>query len=134
MSKKRIVRLSILAAAAALVLAALVFTRPMTLEQMYPDLDWDALDGLTVYARQSLGADTGTAGKVFDHYEYNATLSAGDELTQELVQLLRTQTFRRKLSSFLTHVSGTRYHNTEDGDFEWTLYFGGDNQRLWINS
>lgn len=121
MTLKRIARFIILALLTALVVAALIFTRPMTLQEIYPELDWNAVDHFCICSEQYPPTDTGTFGR-FDAYHYDAELGAEDELREELIGLLKTQTFRRKLSSFLPH--GTRTHPIHEGDFQWELHFG----------
>ena len=126
MTRKRLPRIITLAILAALVVAWLIFTRPMTLEEIYPGLDWEKFEQITVYGTQNWRADTGKAHKVFDQYRYNQdyeSIPIDHELARELVELLKAQTFRRKLSSFFP--SGTRYHITEDGDYHWSLMLFG---------
>ena len=91
MTRKGIVRLVFLALLAALVVAALIFTRPMTLEEIYPGLDWEKFEKLTIYSTQLWRADT--VHKVHDQYNYNGHFTADDALTQELMELLKIQTF-----------------------------------------
>lgn len=131
MTRKRIARLVFLALLAALVVAALIFTRPMTLEEIYPELDWNAVDHFCIYSQQYESTDTGTSGRL-DAYHYDAELGAEDELREEFMGLLKAQTFRRKLSSFLPH--GTRTQPIQEGDFKWELHFGESHGYLHLNN
>lgn len=106
MKKKRLLLLGILAV---LVLAALIYTRPMPLE---------ALCEADITQCQSVFGYHFRAPQVEDTY---FELSADDERFSQLVGLFARQKFRRSLLSFLPQ--GGTVRQTQDGDIRWEVCF-----------
>ena len=104
MKKKRLLPLGILAV---LVLSALIYTRPMTLEAMF---------GLDITQRELVYTDYLTVsidepGRSVESSEW----LRGEERTETLISLLSQQKFRRSLANLLPQGGTT--HRTQDGDF-----------------
>ena len=107
--KKFFVRLFLLLAVLLAGLAALWYTRPMTLQQLCPELGLAQCSAITIYYEVVPSA----VGKE------KLVLERGDPAFDTLWKELQGRTFSRSLTSFLPH--GTRYVQTEDGDFQWEL-------------
>ena len=106
MKRRHIVLLGILAV---LVLAALIYTRPMTLK---------ALCGLDIAQCESISGYHLRCPEVEDTY---FELSADDERFSQLAGLFARQKFRRSLLSFLPQ--GGTVRQTQDGDIRWEVCF-----------
>ena len=110
MKKKRLLPLGILAV---LVLAALIYTRPMTLEAL---LGLDITQSELVYT-DYLTFSLDEPGRSVESSEW----LRGEERTEKLIELLSQQKFRRSLASLLPQGGTT--HRTQDGDFRWEVGF-----------
>lgn len=110
MKKKRLLPLGILAV---LVLAALIYTRPMTLEAMF---GLDITQSELVYT-DYLTVSIDEPGRSVESSEW----LRGEERTETLISLLSQQKFRRSLANLLPQGGTT--HRTQDGDFRWEVGF-----------
>ena len=111
MKKKRLLPLGILAV---LVLAALIYTRPMTLEAMF---GLDITQSELVYT-DYLTVSLDEPGRSVESSEW----LRGEERTETLISLLSQQKFRRSLINLLSPDGGST-HQPKDGDFIWDLSF-----------
>ena len=91
MKKKRLLPLGILAI---LILAALIYTRPMTLEAMF-GLDITQSEAVHAYSHTVFAEENQTPSVE------NAVWPRGEERTEELIELLSQQRFRRSLRNLL---------------------------------
>lgn len=107
MKKKRLLFLGILAV---LVLAALIYTRPMTLQE---------LGGANIAQCESV---SGYHRRVPDSEFTSFEFSADDAHCSELIELFAQQKFRRSLISLLS-LNGGSTHQPKDGDLIWDLSF-----------
>lgn len=107
MKKKRLLPLGILAV---LVLAALIYTRPMTLQEI-GKVDIAQCESVSGYHRRAPDSE-------FTSFE----LSAEDERRSQLIDLFAQQKFRRSLINLLSPDGGST-HRPKDGDFIWDLSF-----------
>ena len=107
MKRRHIVLLGILAV---LVLAALIYTRPMTLQQI-GKVDIAQCESVSGYHRRAPDSE-------FTSFE----LSAEDERCSQLIDLFAQQKYRRSLINLLSSGGGST-HRTQDGDFRWEVGF-----------
>lgn len=107
MKRRHIVPLGILAV---LVLAALIYTRPMTLQEI-GKVDIAQCESVSGYHRRAPDSE-------FTSFE----LSAEDERCSQLIDLFAQQKYRRSLINLLSPDGGTT-HRTQDGDFRWEVGF-----------
>lgn len=111
MKKTQKIKWLVLIAVAAVFLAAyLIYSRPMSLSQMYPMLTLDQCTEIHGYFR--IEEQPGLT---------KFTVSTSDEAFQDLCDAFYGRTYRRSLRSVL--VRGARYHRVEPGDFQWEVYF-----------
>ena len=97
---------------AALLAAALVYTRPMRLQDI-ARLTPDACTGLVIDAKWNPYTDSGT--------EYmSLRLEPGDEGYDAFITLLFEQYYRRSLLSLIP-INGTRTHRVVPGDAAWEI-------------
>lgn len=106
MKKKRLLPLGILAV---LVLAALIYTRPMTLEALCEADITQCQSVFGYHFRAPQAEDT--------RFEF----PADDVRGQQLTALFARQKFRRSLLSFLPQ--GGTVRQTQDGDIRWEVCF-----------
>ena len=106
MKRRHIVLLGILAV---LVLSALIYTRPMTLQEI-GKVDIAQCESVSGYHRRAPDSE-------FTSFE----LSAEDERCSQLIDLFAQQKFRRSLANLLPQGGTT--HRTQDGDFRWEVGF-----------
>lgn len=106
MKKKRLLPLGILAV---LVLAALIYTRPMTLQEI-GKVDIAQCESVSGYHRRAPDSE-------FTSFE----LSAEDARCAQLTALFAQQKFCRSLANLLPQGGTT--HRTQDGDFRWEVGF-----------
>ena len=111
-ARRRNTRIVGLAVLTLLVILALVYTRPMQAETLFPGLDWDDCERLEFNARAF------TSGQ---SWSYHTELAPGDVDFDVLTELLREQPFRRSLLS-LVNPDGAKSHALSDGDFQFDLY------------
>lgn len=107
MKKKRLLPLGILAV---LVLAALIYTRPMTLQEI-GKVDIAQCESVSGYHRRAPDSE-------FTAFE----LSSDDARRSQLIDLFAQQKFRRSLINLLSPDGGST-HQPKDGDFIWDLSF-----------
>ena len=107
MKRRHIVLLCILAV---LVLAALIYTRPMPLKELC-GLDIAQCESVSGYHRRAPDSE-------FTSFE----LSAEDERCSQLIDLFAQQKYRRSLINLLSPGGGST-HRSKDGDFIWDLSF-----------
>ena len=107
MKRRHIVLLGILAV---LVLTALIYTRPMTLQQI-GKVDIAQCESVSGYHRRAPDSE-------FTSFE----LSAEDERCSQLIDLFAQQKYRRSLINLLSPGGGST-HRPKDGDFIWDLSF-----------
>ena len=107
MKKKRLLPLGILAV---LVLAVLIYTRPMTLQEI-GKVDIAQCESVSGYHRRAPDSE-------FTSFE----LSAEDERCSQLIDLFAQQKYRRSLINLLSPDGGST-HQPKDGDFIWDLSF-----------
>lgn len=106
MKRRHIVLLGILAV---LVLATLIYTRPMTLQEI-GKVDIAQCESVSGYHRRAPDSE-------FTSFE----LSAEDERCSQLTALFAQQKFCRSLANLLPQGGTT--HRTQDGDFRWEVGF-----------
>lgn len=107
MKKRRLLPLGILAV---LVLAALIYTRPMTLQEI-GKVDIAQCESVSGYHRRAPDSE-------FTSFE----LSTDDARRSQLIGLFAQQKFRRSLINLLSPDGGST-HQPKDGDFIWDLSF-----------
>ncbi len=107
MKRRHIVLLGILAV---LVLAALIYTRPMTLQEI-GKVDIAQCESVSGYHRRAPDSE-------FTSFE----LSTDDARRSQLIDLFAQQKFRRSLINLLSPGGGST-HRPKDGDFIWDLSF-----------
>ena len=93
-----------------LIAAALIYTRPMTLQEL-SKVDLAQCNSITGYYRRVPDTE-------FTSFE----LSAEDERCSQLIDLFAQQKFRRSLINLLSPDGGST-HQPKDGDFIWDLSF-----------
>lgn len=107
MKKKQLLPLGILVILAA---AALIYMRPMTLQEI-GKVDIAQCESVSGYHRR-------TPDSEFTSFE----LSAEDERCSQLIDLFAQQKYRRSLINLLSPGGGST-HRPKDGDFIWDLSF-----------
>ena len=107
MKKKRLFPLGILVI---LVAAALIYTRPMSLQEL-GKVDFLQCNSITGYYRRVPDTE-------FTSFEF----SAEDERCSQLIDLFAQQKYRRSLINLLSPDGGS-IHQPKDGDFIWDLSF-----------
>ena len=107
MKKKQLLPLGILVILAA---AALIYMRPMTLQEI-GKVDIAQCESVSGYHRRAPDSE-------FTSFE----LSAEDERRSQLIDLFAQQKFRRSLINLLSPDGGST-HQPKDGDFIWDLSF-----------
>ena len=90
--------------------AALIYIRPLTIEERYPVLDLSSCTLISGYFRD--GADAENT---------RFTISMDDPDFEEMIELFRSAQFKTKLQNILP--GGTKTHRYQDGDFEWEVVF-----------
>lgn len=105
----------IAAALLCIVIAAFVYTRPLTIEQRYPVLDLSQCTLIRGYFFEYQGA-LGPDSKTIQF-----TIAPDDPQFDEMIELLRSTAFETSLRNILPR--GTKHHEYQDGDFEWMVTF-----------
>ncbi len=95
------------------VIAALVYTRPMTLEQLCPGLDFSYCQGAKAYYWIN---EDGVSPE-----DIRVKLQMEDVKFSDLFVLFQGQTFRRTLRNLLP--PGGMTHRTQEGDYKWEVIF-----------
>lgn len=121
---RRAVRRRILCAAvvlAALIGAALWYTRPMTLGELCPGLDQGKVTSLSSSCKVQETHSDGKVDTLF--HSVNLYGEEAGEAIEELLQILNAQTYRRSLTSLLPRPQA--YTSTEKSPFQWQFGLGG---------
>ena len=105
----------LLAAAAIVVCAALWYTRPMPLSQIYPQLPLETCQSITLSYEVYTGAEDGQVQKE------TLTLLPGDDRFAAVLDLFASRAFRRDLTALLPGAVQT--HTPRAGDFRWDIFF-----------
>ena len=116
-TKKRLILLSILAL---LVIAALIYTRPMTVEQLV-GLNLDRSVAITAEYRIGRAPPSDSDEPLFTEL----TLTPEDPEFEQLLALFQGRTFRRTLGNLLPQAKVRTYAPTEK-EFWWELTFCSD--------
>ena len=111
MRQSRKKRTFIILAVILLVMAAyMFFSRPMTIQQLYPTLSLEKCIGMEGYYRDESSDEL-----------QKFTIDKNSEEFDVLCDLLYKQEYRRSVRDLLP--AGTRVHATKPGDFEWEVFF-----------
>ena len=94
----------------ALLVCALIYTRPMTLAQLCPGVDVSQSEAVRGYYFTAPGVED-------TYYE----IDKDDERFSRIIEAFATRKFRRSLTGLLSN--GTKTHLYQDGDFKWELMF-----------
>lgn len=86
----------------------LIYTRPQTIEERYPELDLSECCGIHGYYRASVGDEL-----------HSFSIHPGEEGFEEMIALFRRASFRTRLRNLLP--SGTKIHTGEG--FQWDISF-----------
>ena len=103
-------RIVVAAVAVLLIIAYLLYSKPMTLSQLYPMLPLNECTKIRGYYYDG----TGVALVEF-------IIEEDSEEFQKLCNLIYDKNYRRSLRDILPR--GTRTHQDETGDFQWEVYF-----------
>lgn len=93
--------------------AALYYTRPMTVNELYAAYGFD----LTACVSISGSYWAEENGRYSEDILFQ--FSRAEQQAEALVELFSTQEFRRSLKNFLPR--GTKIHRTQEGDFRWDI-------------
>lgn len=93
-----------------LAIFCLIYTRPQTIEARYPMLDMAQCTRVKGYYSDGQMAE-----------QRSFVIDPDDPHFAEIIALFDAPAFRTRLKNLLPE--GTRYHQVEDGDFEWELMF-----------
>ena len=96
-----------------LLVAYFIYSRPMTITQLYPMLTLDKCSGIEGYYRDGTGKDL-----------EKFAIEKNSEEFELLCDLLYKREYSRSLRDLLPR--GTRIHPSEPGDFEWEVMFHFD--------
>lgn len=114
---------SILIIFALLIAAAFFYTRPLTLEQLYSDVDWSAIEQIQVKAEETVDGARPTVGNGQTAYgEFNTRIPIEDEAAQELMVLVKEAKFRRSLINLIPRGHTVSYYSSQPGEFQWWLF------------
>ena len=97
--------------------SALFYTRPVTLNQLYPFLDFSQCAEMHGYY---------SVGNLAEDSQFSVKSEDAD--FPQLMKLIEEKKFRRSLSGLLS--SGTKIHRTQDEDFFWEVMLHLENQRF----
>ncbi len=95
----------------------IIYRRPMTLEELYPNVDLSCCESIRVYHHVH------TKNHKLDD-EPPVVLLKGSEPFCAVMEEVRTRTFRKSLWNLLP--SGGKSHALREGDFKWELIFRVD--------
>ena len=108
MKNKRIRALTIVLGAVVILFAAYgIYSRPMTLIQLYPELERERCTEIHANCEQ------------YGAVRNKRTADPGSEAFEQLCDLIYSQKYRRRLKSFFPE--STRVHGLREGDFEWEI-------------
>ena len=111
-SKRKIV--FVLLAAILLLIAYLLYSRPMSVSQLYSMLTLDKCTGIRGYYEIGMQAELS-----------EFTIEKDSDEFQKLCSLFYEQEYRRSIRDILP--CGTRIHPTQPGDYQWDVYFSFEN-------
>lgn len=94
-----------------------VYSRPMTVSQLYPMLTLDKCTEIQCYYNDGTQVDLS-----------KVTIVHGSEEYQKICTLFYEQNYRRSIRDILPR--GARSHRTEPGDFQWEVYFSFEDIEL----
>lgn len=100
-----------------LLVAYCIYSRPMTITQLYPMLTLDKCSGIEGYYRDGTGKDL-----------EKFAIEKNSEEFELLCDLLYKREYSRSLRDLLPR--GTRIHRTEPDDFQWEVMFHFDTVEL----
>ena len=109
--KKRIIAACI---ALGIVIAAFIYTRPLTNEKRYPVIDLSQCTLISGYFYDGTGVEN-----------ERFTISPDDPHFGKLIDLFRSTKFRTRLGNILPR--GTKIHPHQDGDYKWEVMFRFEN-------
>ncbi len=98
----------------AVIIAVFLYTRPITIEQLFPGIDLPQCEMIRGYYRDYYDRDS-DADYELQEFEFDGQTAAFTRLMDQL----DGRKFRRTLRSLLP--SGTKYHPLQEGDFQWEL-------------
>ena len=111
MKRLRIKKIVVVLTIAVLLLTAyLIYSRPLTISQLYPILTLDKCTEIRGYY------EIGTQAE-----QTEFAIEQNSEEFQKLCSMFYEQKYRRSLRDIL--LRGTRIHRTEPDDFQWDVYF-----------
>jgi len=90
----------------------LFYTRPLTIEQRYPFLDFSKCIQIRGYLH-SYGDDSG------EIEDQQFIITPDQPHFEQLIASVRSAEFKTELSNLLP--DGTKFHRYEDGDFKWNV-------------
>lgn len=114
---KKVTRIFSVVLLIAVIAAIAIYTRPMTIEQLYPGVSLDDCQSIKAYSDVAY-LDTEST---WDPVVY----PAGSKPFEDILQQLQDKKFRKSLRNWLP--LGTKYHHTTSGDFKWELVLQFDN-------
>jgi len=109
-TKKRFKLLLLAAILLGVVLFALIYTRPLTIEARYPVLDLSQCVQIRGYYNDGTSVE-----------DIPFIVDPEDPHFAEAVELFRSPTFKTKLRNLFP--SGTKTHRYSEGDFKWSVVF-----------
>lgn len=115
--KKRLTIAIIAALVLCLAVFAAVYTRPLKIEQRYPEIDLSQCTQISGYYRIN-GTGDEMIRFVFD---------PEDAQFNEMIGIFQTVGFKRSIQDLLP--KGTNAHTDREGDFQWTVSFRFENVR-----
>ena len=96
-----------------IIVTYLVYSRPMTVSQLYPMFTLDKCTGIGGYYNDGTQVDL-----------TKFTIEHGSEEYEKMCAMFYEKNYRRKLTDILPR--GTRSHRYEPGDFQWEVIFHFD--------
>ena len=103
-----------------ILMAALAYTRPMPIEELYPDTELSDCVNIRAFALKNLGGD-----RKSQHIP--AEFEKGSDDYHRLISEFRSRKFRRSLLNWLPR--GNSRHEPEAGDFTWELILRLENEK-----
>lgn len=113
MGMKKKLKFAVLSALALIfTVFALFYTRPLTIEQRYPFLDFSKCRQIRGY----LHSYSDNNGEIEDQ---QFIITPDQPHFEQLIASFRSAEFKTRLSNLLP--DGTKFHRYEDGDFKWNV-------------
>ena len=100
-----------------IIVSCLIYTKPQTVEQRYPYLDFSRCTRIEAYWSTDMSVD-----------HMQVIMTPDDPRFSELIDIIRSKEFRSRIKSIFP--KGTRVHRYEEGDFSWELEFCFDELSL----